>query len=98
MAVWCRGKVVSVRGTVAEVWMLDHADLVRLPLTSLKILLPEFCKLPALVERRELVSKQQGEWVKMGKKCLMDKSQKAPPAQVVMELKLRDQILAAMVA
>ena len=98
MAVWCRGKVVSVRGTEAEVWMLDHADLVRLPLTSLKILLPEFCKIPAMVERRDLVSKQQGEWVKMGKKCLMDKSQKAPPAQVVMELKLRDQILAAMVA
>ena len=83
--------MVSVRGTEAEVWMLDYADLVRLPLTSLKILLPEFCK-------RELVSKQQGEWVKMRKKCLMDKSQKAPPAQVVMELKLRDQILAAMVA
>ena len=94
-AVWCRGRVVSVRETEVEVWMLDYAGLVRLPLASLRRLLPEFCKLPAMAEKTKMVSKQKGDWVMIGEGHLMNKLSRAPPVELVKELKLRDLILAA---
>jgi len=94
-AVWCRGQVVSIRDTEVEVWMLDYAGLIRLPFTSLRRLLPEFCKLPAMAERKEMGSKREGDWLKMGEGHLMNKPSQAPSAELVMELKLRDLILAA---
>ena len=94
-AAWCRGKVVSVRETEVEVWMLDYTGLIRLPFTSIRRLLPEFCMLPAMAERMEMVvSKQEGDWVKIVGESghLMNKS---PPVEIVRKLKLRDMILAA---
>ena len=94
-ALWCRGRVVSVRETEVEVWMLDYTGLIRLPFASLRRLLPEFCKLPAMAERKEVGSKQEGDWLKIGEGHLTNNSSKAPPAELVRELKLRDMILAA---
>jgi len=96
-AVWCRGRVVSVRETEVDVWMLDYTGQIRMPFTSLRRLLPEFCKLPALAERMEMGSKQEGDWLKLGERHAMNNSSKAPPAELMRELKIRDMILAAII-
>ena len=93
-AVWARGQVVLVGEIEVEVWMVDYAGLVRLPFTSIRRLLPQFSKLPAMVEgRMDMESKQKGEWVRIGGKPRMGKL----TAEIETELKLRDLILAAMI-
>ena len=92
-AVWARGQVVSVGEIEVEVWMVDYAGLVRLPFTSIRRLLPQFSKLPAMVERINMGSKQKGEWVRIGGSPRMGKL----TAEIETELKLRDLILAAMI-
>ena len=94
-AVWCRGRVVSVTETEVVVWMLDYTGQTRLPFTSVRRLLPEFCKLPAMAERKEMGLKQEGHWVKIGEGHLINNSSKAPPAELLRELQIRDMILAA---
>ena len=94
-AVWCRGRVVSVTETEVVVWMLDYTGQTRLPFTSVRRLLPEFCKLPAMAERKEMGLKQEGHWVKIAEGHLINNSSKAPPAELLRELQIRDMILAA---
>jgi len=105
LGVWARGRVVSVRELEVDLWMVDYAGLVRLPFNSLRRLFPDFCYLPAFVERLQLPAhekrimepNQQGQWVRVGARSMKEYTRDVLSTKNVINLQLRDFLLSSII-